>query len=550
MKLKLNAILEVMFLALVLGMVLYAALGPLWQQKIKHDFPTGYFASDTFIHLTFAEEIKERGHYRYYPSYMAWGFDDVIGHYPPIIHHLAALFSLTSSLQTYDTILLMLAVLIALSIGTLYFILKKYNKNIALMSLPLSLLVFTGKATIGFNWGQWGYLTGAAFLIGVFWAVTQLDVKHSYILLGLFIGIDALAHTSEAMMGVLFTLLYIGIKLIIRKGTKENIFDVVKAGIIAAVISGYYLIIFYFTWFAAEFEIKVTKTLVSFGVQDTAVRMDIFGFFLPLVIIGMVVAALFIIRKKINVASLMGFFMLLMGYSYLLGAGRRATQARIFWPLYLAVFLGITLYFGLRIIIRKWSIIYSYAIGIILLMVIFTQFYTPNHSPGLMNNEHWQYFQWARENLPENSEVFYFYSDTWMQNAMLYLDQRNSFITSQSFLGESLQNRTIPREFRGKMVTEGGARLPYRKGLFSYGYHSEEVDKSPFVGSFDICKYDFYAFDKFSAVPVLAQYNLLIRQQLLQNSYMEEVYANNLVTVLKNNNPSEDCLPREGVVFV
>jgi hypothetical protein len=65
-----------------------------------------------------------------------------------------------------------------------------------------------------------------------------------------------------------------------------------------------------------------------------------------------------------------------------------------------------------------------------------------------------------------------------------------------------------------------------------------------------VCNFDYYVFDKFSSyAPPLAQYNIAVRKIMIDSGYFEEVYKNDLVSILKNNNPGADCIPKQGVAI-
>lgn len=538
---------EKIFLILIFSIFLWVGLSNLWNHQISHDFPYGYLASDNFMHIAYAESIKEQGHYRTNPPHMSWGFKDVVGFQPSILYHLTAIFTNLSGLKTYDTIVFLVFIFSIIAIFIMYLIIRNFNKNIAILSLPLSLLIFTKNSYIGFTWGQWGVIMGTLFLISVFWAISRLKLNKSYLLLGIFIGAALVGHTSEGIMAIMFILFYITLKAIITKINVKEIKNVLISLTIGIALSTYYLIIFVFTWFQKEFSLKFTENIASFGNVNTAVNLIDFGWVLPLIIIGFCLSIIFI-KKRFNVVSLVGIFMFLMGYSYLLGSGRRATQARIFWPIYLSVFMGITLYYALGIIIKKWKKAYSIASSLILTFIFILVFYSPLSTTGLMDPFHWDQIMWLKENTPKNSKVYYFYGDIFGQDAIMHNSGRNTFLIDTQEFVESIQEGKLRREYKTKRTKEGGGGgFPYRKSFFDYGYHKKEVSQNPeYVGKMDICNFDYYVFDKVSRQQVLAQVNLFIKELFLKNN-MEEVYSNQVVSIIKNSNPGSDCIPKEGV---
>ena len=58
----------------------------------------------------------------------------------------------------------------------------------------------------------------------------------------------------------------------------------------------------------------------------------------------------------------------------------------------------------------------------------------------------------------------------------------------------------------------------------------------------DICGFDYYIIDRYASQAVLAQYNLLIAQKLLNNSWFSIVHQNELILILQNKENGRDCI--------
>ena len=59
----------------------------------------------------------------------------------------------------------------------------------------------------------------------------------------------------------------------------------------------------------------------------------------------------------------------------------------------------------------------------------------------------------------------------------------------------------------------------------------------------DICKFDYFIFDKVSRIPVLAQYNMLIANDLVKDG-SQPVFQNDAIVVLKNTKVGDDCIEK------
>src|SRR3989338_6622950 len=174
---KLSDFFENSYLILIFSVLLLIGNANLWDNELKHDFPYGYLASDAFQHQVRAEAIKDAGNFRLEANYISRSFENAVGRYPPVIYHLAVIFSYLTKLEVYDSIYFIVFFLASLSAIIMYFVIKGLNKNVALLSLPLSLLIFSSPNYIGFTWGHWPSMLGQFFLIALFWSFYIMEMK-------------------------------------------------------------------------------------------------------------------------------------------------------------------------------------------------------------------------------------------------------------------------------------------------------------------------------------------------------------------------------------
>ena len=155
---------------------------------------------------------------------------------------------------------------------------------------------------------------------------------------------------------------------------------------------------------------------------------------------------------------------------------------------------------------------------------------------------HWEAFQWLGQNTPQDAKLYFFYGDAYDQDAILRNSKRmHGQIIPEDYV-ELLKNRTIKREISTEFPADHGAGMPYKKSFLSIGLHTRENSKSLFFQSHaDVCVFDYHIFDKASRQPVLAQYNLLIANEMLAKG-AQKVFENQVVVVLKNNNVGGDCI--------
>jgi len=513
--------------------------------QLDHDFPFGYFASDAFQHQTRAEGIKDAGNFRFEANYISHGFERVVGRYPPLIYHLGVMLSHSTGLEVYDTVYFVLFFLSSLAAIIMYFVIKGINRNVALISLPLSLMIFMTPNINGFTWGHWPAILAQVFLIALFWSFYRIDMKKSFLLIGIFLSGIFLTHTSEFVFAMFFIFVYFVINLILKKLSLKEVKAVVIGGILSLVIVLHYLIIFRYSW--------LIEQAYTFGVKpvwegNPGFYLANFQVLLVFLAIGLLLS-LFVVKKYTYVAFLAAFSTIVMGYGNYFGFDTRAFQLRFLWPIHLSVFFGFGLYTSLKFFIKKWNVIYSVSLGVLLVVLLlglvnipFIPSYQKLTSSGVMDPFHWEALEWLSESTPETSKLYFFYGDIYNQDALLRNSKRVHWLVDPNDFIDNLNSRKIAREYVTELPGDGGGGEVYRKTLFSFGNYAKETEHEYFYGDKDMCQFDYYIFDKVSRQEALAQYNLLIANELLQNDFVEPVFDNQVVVILKNNKVGEDCI--------
>ena len=555
---KISIILEYFFIMLFICFLLWAGLGDLWAHRISHDYPIGYLASDTFLHQTRAQAIVNAGNYKLEAFYISKGFHDAIGGYPPILFYLGDMLSISSGLKVYDGIFLVPFLFTVLGIIALYFIIKKYNKNVAVLAIPLTIFIFLTNTYIAFTWGHWPAIISSAFLTGAIWSVTKLESKLGFIVFGIFVAGIMMSHTPELIFLVLFLFFYLVIKLLLKKFDLKELFEIAKGGILALIISFYYLIIFRFTWMVVQpYQFHVTPTWVAnpgfylyrqYGTFEffKSANGDHFPhLFLIIILIGLIVGILSLI-KTMNIVPVIGISMLILGFTNYVGFDWRAFQLRFFWPVYLSILFGLGIYYILKFILKKWNFAISILISMVLLIVIILNSNLLPANTSLMDPYHWQALIWLKNNTAENSTLYFLYGDIYSQDAVLRNTEREHYLINTDDFFQSLSNGTIKRYYKTKFPGDGSLMMTYRKSLFSYGYHAKEYSMDYFYGERDLCAFDYYIIDKYLADRannrmVENQYNLAVKEKFLKNG-MFVVFDNEVTSVLKNPKPGEDCI--------
>jgi len=266
-------------------LMLWLGLGTFWNHELAHDFPFGYSAADSYQHQVRAEWVKQQGNYAFEAPEIVTGFQDVVGYYMPGASHLAAIFSYTSGLESYDALYFMVFFVAVLSVLVMYYALRKFNKHVAMLSLPITTLVFVQTFYIGIILGQWPFTFGTLFLVGSFWAITQLELPRSMLLLALFISSVALTHTSE----LVFVVGLVGVAALIALLSKNvrELKILIGAGVITVVVSIYYLVIFSFTW-GKQFGYRFFVEHVNGGYPNVRIFQDFQLWIIFVMLVGMI----------------------------------------------------------------------------------------------------------------------------------------------------------------------------------------------------------------------------------------------------------------------
>ena len=539
-KLDVGKILLIFFVAIFF----YIGPGAVFDHKIMHDFPYGYGASDAFQHQIRAEAIKDSGNFRYEASYISKGFENVVGRYPPIIYHLSVIFSYLSGLEIYDSIYFIVLFFAVIAVLVMYTIIADFNRNVAIMSLPLTILIFTYPIFAGFAWGHWPSLLSQTFLIVFFWSILRIDLDKSYIIMSGLITAIVMTHTSEAVFAIMFLGLFSLVRLISGNFKKSDIKKTTIAFAVSFIASAYYLIIFENTFAKGE-----SYSFLVEPIWQGNPGFYIIGFGLLVVFIAAgVVFSLFKI-KGMHVSLILAVTMLIGGFMNYIGFSLRSFQVRFFWPLYLSVLFGFGMYMIVKLIIKKWNMIYTISIFVILMALItgiiklpFMPSYSVISSQGIMDQYHWSSLNWLSKNAESNVKIYFFYGDIYSQDALLRNSKRVHYQVDPDDFINAIKNRTIKRSYVSKLPGDNGGSLAVRTGIFTLKDSSEGKPPEFFFGPQDICQFNYIVFDKLSQQPVLAQYNLLIANDLLKKDYIKKVFENGVVVVLKNNNIGADCI--------
>ena len=542
-KIKLD--LEKLYLIVFFGLFLLLGNGFLFEHHLSHEFPYAYLASDAFQHQTRAQSIKDAGNYKNEASYIVMGVENAIGYYPPVLYDLSVILSYLTGLEVYDTIFLLVFLFAGMASLLMYIIIRQFNKNVAVISLPVSLLMFSGGLYTGFTWGHWPTLLSQFFLVCVFWYASRIDIKKSYIFLGIFLAANVMTHTSEALFAGFYLFLFFIVSSIVERKIRLNLIkNLVLGGVIAFAIASYYLVIFKYVW--------VPRQPFEFASSITWDNPTIYLLDFRLLLLFMAAGAVFsfIFIKKSLVPALASFSMLAIGLGNYYGFREKAFQLRFFWPIFLSFLIGLGLYQILKLIIKEWKLIYSVGLSVLVILAIvissvpFIPHYIRMETSGIMDQYHWEALKWIEKNTEKNSKVYFFYGDIYNQDALLRNSKRNHYQIVPEDFSDGINKKEIRRFYDSELPGDAGGGAPYRKSFFSFGFGLDELPSDVRFGKKDICNFDYLIFDKGSEPRTLdlIKYNIILANELVKKDFIKLVFENKYSFIMKNNKPGADCI--------
>lgn len=555
MRFKIN--LECVFLLIFIPVFLQISLASSWDHSLKHEFPYSYLASDAFLHQSSAQFMKETGRIKYAAPYIYGGHNNVYEEHPTFLPQLSSTFSILSGIKVYDSIILITVFAALIIILIFYIIIRKSNVNIAMIAIPLTLLIMKQGFNVWRFWGYWLFATGVMCMAASLWAITNFELKNSFLLIGIFLAGTAIAHLPEyifalGFMGLLFLFL-----LIKKEKFKQNYKKFIYAGLISIVFAIYHINVFRLSLFLMEGYRNAWDPVALRGGLPPLTLQGL-GFSVIFIILGLLVFMVFLFSKKrkIFVPASVSLFTFLLGFLVLIGMGKRSYSHRQFWFIYLSFFFGLGIYQLISLILKKYKNWASFFVALILLVVFAKPLWGLNYGLGIMDKYNWDGLQWISKNIPEEAFVYYFYAEPITSNAPVYNSKRVSLNVQLNDFIEAVQTGKIQRNYKFRW-NRGLTVYLCNRGFLSYGYYKDElkIDKNEKcepgyeklrkppenITNKDICAIEYAYFNKVTRQPAITQYNLAIRDLLLKNEWIHEIYSNGVVSILKNDKPGVDC---------
>ncbi len=547
-------LLELIFISAFILLFLSLGIGKIFDNRIVHDYPPGYLASDVFFHYAASDSIKLTGGFEYYHSSLVGGFDDVLAVLPPLFYVTTNLFSSAVGIENYDSLMLITFVIYVLIFLVTYLFIRDFlGKKIAILSLPAFLFILIPNFNIAITWGRQYNILGFLFLISFFYVFWKFRFDKP-ILLGIISASLFLAYTEMMTYVVLITVFYVVYDLFFLK-KKYNLKKVIMFGATAAIISFYYFIVFYNTFMKIEKRSLPTFQYISPVGGYRYPLFNQFGWIGIVALLGILFA--FFIFKKEKITSMLLFFSLfILGYGNIIGYSR-ALRLRFFWPIVLALFLGVMVYsilvFSKSVIRFKLNGPVYYVVSGLLILLFYLTIYSsqPFHlSPySIATPADWEAFEYIDDNADEDAKIFLSYGNQFDQGFVPARTRRTNYYVKSDAWTEGFQTNTINRYYNTFLRYEHGGAWGYRKSFFDFGYHLREVNDT-YTNLRDICDFDYYLFAKQGTPRELIYYNLVFANLMLSDygDNFEKAFENNMMVIIKNKKIEGDCIEDKTVV--
>lgn len=523
---------------------LWQGLGESSEHSFEHDHPFGHIHSDAYTRSIMADWISNYGSYKYAPPYMAEGYNDTIGVYLSGTEIMTAMFSSFSGFETYDAHPLFLHLLALFSVFVLYMIIRRYNKSLALLFLPFTLL-FYYSAKIDFQifyQGNWPDFLSVMTMIFLFWSFQHHEKKGFWFLATIFMSCVIFNHASSGTLIIYFILLYIvfirDIKLIKR---------LILPGILTMIVSAYFIFLVKFGIAESRFtDGSILKPLFfTFSeVSPHAVRLSDYGFFKIPIYIGIAVSLYLLWKKRFDV--LVVLTLIIGAYSNNIGNARYNDLSNAL-PLCAAFFISLLLY----LLINNFKSIRYHIVTVVFLMaIIFVPFsygvkYDVNY---LIDDYHWQSLKWIDESTEKDDTFFFFYADPYFNyyNGAYLFSKRVGNNVEINDYGQKLNSNKIYRYYNATRFSfQRQFLFPYWDGFLSIDFYGDEPKIGDRFFIADICSYDYIVFDivpsNIEYLKPLSIYNGYIREHLLTTNF-KEVFNNNVVSIIENERKNEECI--------
>ncbi len=513
---------------------------------IDNEAPAFFYARDALWSTQMAYTLDERGFIDFRSPYEMDMQTDAVFHRPPMFPIIAVTLAHGIGIQIPNAGFHFMLFIAFFSALCFYLIIRKINVHIAMLSLPLSLFIFTSPFSTYATWGHWFSATNILFVFGGLLCFLFIKERRMWVVFGLLFGAGLLSHVRESVYFIYFFAVYFGFLFVTKHMDWRLMTKTVKGGMLGGLLALGFMPYILFRLKEGSGDL----IHITFRKNANTPVLQNFGWIWIVLVVGLVCALMLIWSKKRSTVSHQAFrvgvlygaiFLLFTYLSYFSDHFSKAgSQDRFYWPFVLALFFGLVLYRIITFISKRtavqWGTIGFALAAILVTMGIFVMAVPGDMPPYIyMYPETWQSFQWIQENTLSNEWTVYLYGDNLNGDSLFWMAKRPfAWVDQQDFFNK-MTNGTVTSHF--KFGGSEAYRYEVKTGPFSYAYKENKPDPGK-----TLCDFDYVYMNYVSISQPLVQYATTIGNVLMEKHQFTPIFKNGLAVILKNNNVGGECI--------
>jgi hypothetical protein len=531
--------LEAILLLVFFFAFMHYGLGNLTDYRLDNRFPTNYAANDAFLYSAYSAYAVETDQVRTMPLFFTGGEKD-IALFEPVLRIVGdAGLSFFSGIGPYDSAYVMLVFFALLTALGFYILLRQYKREVAFLSLPLCLMVFSFPFSIAFYWGMWSFVSGIMFFPALVFFIRCR--KERFFIPVMIVLVAGQLFTYIRITPFIFLFIAGYYAYLLWKKRIRLWPELVRWGII---IAGSLVLVFYYLNLlnASYGALSSGSAQAYFGQtdpsQDTSIPVPLLvqlGLFsCAMIVLGIMFMFL---TEKTEYSLVVPLYLLIITYLNQFLLGKSVFKLRLFWPIYLGGLLGFALYFLLDNLSRvakalRGRVFYICLAISLALIIAYGSGYAGDIGNGLSFEDYNEGYAWLKANTSQDSRVLYFYGEYFLQSTYT-VSERDSYFADMENSGSSVSSGNVSRRMR---IFDNGYSdriLSRRLGSFAFETTDEQRFSSlPEEIRNDICRYDYLVLGK-KGRGVLLEQNALYYAVLLDKGN-PLVFENTAIRILRN----------------
>ncbi|MBI2564762.1 hypothetical protein HYV79_02115 [Candidatus Woesearchaeota archaeon] len=418
-------------------LIIFAFLGlvlrnfPFSQGNFDKMMPPVITSYDLFANIDYASWIYESEDARYYNPSRIFGIENSLVQQPIFFHLYIATFGKIANLHPFQATSFITSILSILIILVFFIIVKRYfNTTLALITASFALIPHASlwffQMNVGFLYDYYAFLFVPTILFFILFSIDQEYSNKEITLLGIIIGAlissQWLSHFVELFAFIPFFLLIILYLLLKKKLTKKFKWSFLSFTITFLPFLVYFYSLTRKAHLGSGF-LGSIKDSIHLGKQlnwpSYFPHLNLSNILLLFLLIGSIFLIIFLINKKTTthkkIFILFIIYLLVFGYSYLIGINEFRTIRQLFNGYFLIFFIFCTgIYYSITTLF-KWIDNKILTVGLILLSIFplfanFSGVYSELQQMdqnSFVNENKWIALQWIKDNINKSDFVFY-----------------------------------------------------------------------------------------------------------------------------------------------